>query len=266
MKAVTRLSYQCIQSDSLHSSSFTTLQSVYRVLNNLVRIGLLGLFSVSVDVSLATVALVFLLELIVSRNYLTVVLSAVVVLVKLYAAVFLGVPLVSPAYTQVDTVTKKPFTFFGLEGVFDPQKPTAPFSLLSVNLLVPFLVFLLSAYSFVSHVYTATTRRYLFFPLLIHSSVFQALKSLSTPLQLSVRSAPSINDSFASSSCGSSLSPLLSPAPQMLSLPSSLPSLSSSQSFTFSAVSQSPWSLFSAALPSSPPVPATSSHLQPSSA
>lgn len=159
MKAVIRLSYQCIQSDSLHSAAFTTLQAVYRVLNNLVRVALLALLAVSVDASLATVTLVFLLETLASRNHLTVFLAALAALVKLYAAVFLGVRLSSFPHLQPNAGAKKPFSLFGLEGVFDPQKPTAPLSLLPVNLLVPFLVFLLSAYSFVSHRYTATARR-----------------------------------------------------------------------------------------------------------
>lgn len=159
MKAVIRLSYQCIQSDSLHSAAFTTLQAVYRMLNNLVRVALLALLAVSVDASLATVTLVFLLETLGSRNHLTVFLAALAALAKLYAAVLLGVSLSSSPHLQPNAGAKKPFSLFGLEGVFDPQKPAAPLSLLPVNLLVPFLIFLLSAYSFVSHRYTATARR-----------------------------------------------------------------------------------------------------------
>ena len=88
---VVQLSFRCIQSDSLQSSHFTTLQSVYRVVNNVVRIAMTLLLSVSPDLSLGVLTAVFMLEAIVSGTFLTPLTAALVAVAKLYGAALLEV-------------------------------------------------------------------------------------------------------------------------------------------------------------------------------
>lgn len=104
----------------------------------------------------------------------------------------------------MDHNDKPPFSFFGIQGAFDPTMPTMAFSMHSINLSIPFLLFLLAVYSCISHVYTSTARKSSPSPPLIARSVYQALQPLSSPLQLSVRALFASQHRPDSCLCGSS--------------------------------------------------------------
>lgn len=107
----------------------------------------------------------------------------------------------------MDHNDKPPFSYFGIQGAFDPTTPTMAFSMHSINLFIPFLLLLLAVYSCVSHVYTSTARKFSLSPSLTARSVYQALQPLSSALQLSVRALLASQHRSDFCSCGSSPSP-----------------------------------------------------------